>query len=524
MTSSRILELTKSAEVSIKHRDYQSAHQSLLKILQINPKYADAFFLLAKIPLEVRNIDKAIELIERAIKLSPQNPKYQVYLTKCFAIKGDIPKTAQWAEKAINNKPDSAFDFDILGVAYSRIGLHEKAKEQFLKAISLNSNESNFHYNLASSLKFLSEFETARNTYEKAISINPRHFKAHSALTGLGGITSQNNHIERLSTLISETEDPVDLLLLSHALASEYEALNQHKKAFKILDEAKCRRIDQLGYSFNEDEEMFQSLTNIFSDANIQFSKGFDTEKAIFVVGMPRTGTTLVERIISNHTKVKSAGELHNFEILLRQMSQLSNTKIVTKNSMNRASNIDFFKLGQAYIESVYPLTGETDRFVDKLPLNVLHAGFISKALPRCKIICLDRNPLDTIVSNYRQIFAPQYSYCNYSNSLETTTQFYLLFKQLVSLWQRLFPDNFCLVSYENLVNNPETEAKKIIEFCGLDWQAQCLEIHENTEPVATASAVQVRQPINNSSVGNWKKYDMYLLEVKRILKSAGVI
>ncbi|MFT5815818.1 MAG: hypothetical protein ACI9VT_003594, partial [Psychroserpens sp.] len=131
---------------------------------------------------------------------------------------------------------------------------------------------------------------------------------------------------------------------------------------------------------------------------------------------------------------------------------------------------------------------------------------------------CLDRNPLDTIVSNFRQLFAVNQSYYSYSYDLESTTEFYLLFKQLTALWLKLFPENFYFINYEQLVNDPTNEAKKLIEFCNLSWQEQCVDIDQNSAPVATASAMQVRSPINNSSVGNWKKYDAYLDGVKAIL------
>jgi hypothetical protein len=158
------------------------------------------------------------------------------------------------------------------------------------------------------------------------------------------------------------------------------------------------------------------------------------------------------------------------------------------------------------------------------MPLNVLYAGFIIKALPKAKIICLDRGPLDTIVSNYRQLFAVNFSYYNYAYDLQTTAQFYQQFKQLTQLWLNLFPENFYVVNYEQLVNEPEKEAKKIIEFCGLDWQNECLEIHKNSAPVATASAVQVRQPINNKSVGNWQTYQEYLADVTNYLENSNLL
>ena len=170
---------------------------------------------------------------------------------------------------------------------------------------------------------------------------------------------------------------------------------------------------------------------------------------------MPRSGTTLVERIISQHTDVTSAGELQHFGLLVKKMAKTLSNRVIDAETVTATKDINFKELGKAYIESTRAITGKTAKFVDKMPLNVLYVGFILQALPKAKIICLDRNPLDTIVSNFRQLFSVNQSYYNYAYDLQTTTEFYLLFKQLAELWLALFPDNFYLINYERLVNEP---------------------------------------------------------------------
>ena len=233
---------------------------------------------------------------------------------------------------------------------------------------------------------------------------------------------------------------------------------------------------------------------------------------------MPRTGTTLVERILSQHTDVTSAGELEHFGLLLKKMSSSATNRVLDAETVNATKGIDFRTLGQSYIDSTRALTGDTAKFVDKMPLNVLYVGFILQALPNAKIVCLDRNPLDTIVSNFRQLFAANSYNYNYAYDLISTAKFYLEFKSLTQLWSKKYPNNFSLVKYETLVNDPESQAKELVEFCGLTWQEDCVHIDKNSAPVATASAVQVRKPINNKSIGNWRKYDAYLDEVKVLL------
>ena len=201
-------------------------------------------------------------------------------------------------------------------------------------------------------------------------------------------------------------------------------------------------------------------------------------------------------------------------------MAKTSSNRVIDAETVAASKNINFEALGKSYIESTRAITGKTAKFVDKMPLNVLYVGFILQALPKAKIVCLDRNPLDTIVSNFRQLFAINQSYYSYSYDLESTTEFYLLFKKLATLWLTTFPDNFYFLNYEKLVNDPLNEAQKLIEFCDLPWQEQCVNIDQNSSPDATASALQVTSPINNGSVGNWKKYDAYLDGVKEMLTS----
>jgi len=510
--------LLKLAQAALTADDLPSAHKYLLEILKQDREHAEAFFLLAMIPLSTGNIDKAIELINRALKIAPEQSKYLVYLAKCSALKGDVKNALVLADKLDGVTLSSAILYDTLGVVYSRLGLHKKAQVKFTQAIALDDTQASFYFNLASALKFLGDFNGARNGYEKAIALKPNFYKAHTALTSLGNITKENNHIARLIRLRATVNNSEDFLYLSHALATEYEALNNYTSAFTALDEAKKRRIKAIKYDFAQDQEMFSAIQATFSNPDIQFSAGHQSDKAIFVVGMPRTGTTLVERILSGHSKVKSVGELHNFELILKSIANLPQQKLNQKAMLLKAAESNLATVGQKYIDSALAISGECERFVDKLPLNILNVGFILKALPNAKIVCLARNPLDTVISNYRQIFSLNYDYCYYSNELASTAKFYAHFIELMKFWQKQFPDNFMVCNYEKLVNNPEHEAKKIMAFCQLDWQQQCLNIQDNASPVATASAVQVRKPISNKAIGNWQKYDFCLDEVKQIL------
>lgn len=521
--TNQIKALHLQAQQALKQRQYQLAHQCSLKILQQDKNFADAYFLLAMIASDHRNMTQAIDLINRALALAPDNAEYLAQLARHYAQENQHVNAVKYAELAAAQQPTSPLTLDTIGVAYSRVGLHRQAVRFFKQAVALADNNPTFYFNLGASLKFSGDFAEAKAAYQKTVELQPAHCKAHAALSSLGGISEQHNHIPQLNKLYQQLSKPDDMLYIGHALAREHEALGNYQQAFECLQDAKQTKLSQINYDICQDQAMFESLTNSFADAGPNYSLGYQSDEALFIVGMPRTGTTLVERILSQHSEVTTAGELQHFGLLLKKLSNTRTNRVIDPDTITAANEIDFAALGQQYIESTRAITGKTAKFVDKMPLNVLYAGFILTALPQAKIVCLDRNPLDTIVSNFRQLFAVNFSYYNYAYDLKTTAQFYLMFKRLITTWQQRFPDNFYIVNYERLVNNPQQEARKLVEFCDLQWQECCVNIDKNTAPVATASAVQVRQPISDKSVGNWRKYEAHLAEVKQILTAGGV-
>jgi hypothetical protein len=238
---------------------------------------------------------------------------------------------------------------------------------------------------------------------------------------------------------------------------------------------------------------------------------------------MPRTGTTLVERVLSSHEKVFAAGELPDFSLVLKRITATAGNMVLDPATLRAAAAADGGAMGEAYLQSTRPRTGHTAHFIDKMPLNFFYAGLIHRALPNARIICLRRNPLDTCLSNFRQLFATRFPYYRYAYDLLDTGRYYALFDALMAHWRELMPDHYREVHYEDLVANPEGEARKLLDFCGLEWDPQCLRFFENPTPVATASSIQVRSPLYSSSVGRWKHYAEELAEVTALLSALGI-
>jgi len=251
-------------------------------------------------------------------------------------------------------------------------------------------------------------------------------------------------------------------------------------------------------------------------------SPGFDETGPIFVVGMPRTGTTLVERILSSHSEVESIGEFPDFPQLLREQADLA-AMAAQGEQLTRAQAsvcIDFAALGRHYLEAARQLCS-APRFVDKLPYNALYCGHIHKALPRARIIHLVRDPMDTCYAVFKTLFHQSYSY---SYDLDDLADYYIAYRRLMDHWHRVLPGAILDVAYEDIVADPEREARRILAWCDLEWQPAVLEFHRSARDSTTASAAQVRRPVYAGSVGKWRNFAEELAGLRARLAAAGVL
>jgi hypothetical protein len=238
---------------------------------------------------------------------------------------------------------------------------------------------------------------------------------------------------------------------------------------------------------------------------------------------MPRSGTSLVERILSSHPDVYAAGELHNFSAVLQQASGSDVPFLLNPGLADLTRTLDWERLGSNYIESTRPATASKPRFVDKLPHNFLYAGYIANALPNAKIICLRRNPMDTCLSNFRLLFGEPSFHLDYSFDLLDTGRYFILFDRLMRHWHNVFPGRIREVSYESIVDSQKSSTAELLEWCRLSWNDACMAFHDNPSPQATASAMQVRQPMFRSSIHRWSNYEHELSELRQLLLDAGI-
>ena len=511
-------QLFENAVRFLNQRDFQRAHQCCVDVIQRFGDHPHAYFLLGVIHIELGQINKAIKLLEKSNALEARAVSF-AYLAKCFALRGDMHKALDASAKAEPASLTRALDLDTVGVALSRVGLHEKALAYFGKALSIDSSNPQYHYNFAVSNKFVGQFETARKHFEVAIKLAPHFYQAHFALSDLGKATANNNHIAQLLAAADSASNNIEgRLHIGHALAKEYEGLGDYEKAFLALKHAKAPQAKASEDSLASFSQLFQYLKHDITGSYSNSSDGEQSDAPIFVIGMPRSGTTLVERILSHHSEVASGGELQDFGVAVKSLTKTTSPHVLDLATLKAAQQIDKKSIGQLYMERTQYLRNKGERLVDKLPFNFFYINLIRQALPNAKIVCLMRDPMDTCVGNYRQLFSINSPYYAYAYSLNTIGQMYNGFRDWVHAFQQAFPENIRLQSYEALVNDPQKEVASLLAYCNLSWEAQCIDVDKNTLPVSTASKVQVREPINTRSIGRWKHYETHTTELQKLL------
>ena len=536
----------REAERALNARDYRRAHELCLRILMRAPDFADAFFLLGIIAAEHGNFAKAADVIARALRLDAQRADYHAQLSRCLIALNQPREALEAASRALvlmspavtaghasaavprdarTIASDDALTLDTIGVVMSRAGAYQESLEPFRRAVALDSGKAAYFYNLGASLQFVGEFAAAEDAFREAIALD-RNF--HKAWSSLGQVSRQPftaAELEHLESLLVAPDVAVEMELhICHALARHHEQQGDYSRSFQYLERGKRRKRASIDYSIETDRALFETAQRICSKHFLEPpGAGFDSAEPIFIVGLPRTGTTLVERILSSHPQVFAAGELTNFSLAVKRATQTKSNLVLDIETLEAASHVDLAKVGQDYLESTRPRTGHTAHFIDKMPLNFLYAGLIHRALPRAKIICLRRNPLDSCLSNYRQLFATAFSYYNYSYDLLDTGRYYIAFDALARHWTQSIPQNYCEVQYEAVVEDTEREARRLLAFCGLPWDPSCLSFHENAAPVSTASSVQVRKPIYRSALERWRKYDREIAPLAALLGEHGI-
>lgn len=515
-------------------RDIDHAKQ-LLAAGRLTDAAASCVTLAAKLPADVRvwNLaaevalrskkpSEAAELLRRALICAPGDPVIMVNYARVL-LRLDRQKEARVialrVDAASLNAPDLQ---DALGSLLTHLEEPARALPHFQAAVGAAPNNTHFRYNLAMAQRMVGDFEAAEINLDEVIHVRPFDVEAYYARSDLRRQTRQHNHVSQMESVLGQLKGQRSAIPVAFALAKELEDLGEYRRAFAHLHEASHAYRAALRYSVAEDVAVLDKLRKTHTLATLEKLRiSFGNEECIFVVGLPRSGTTLVERILGGHSTVYAAGELDAFpRVAVEAVARRGKATVSKLDFVDCALEVDFSRLGPDYLKATRPRTGHTAKFTDKLPLNYLYAGLIHTALPNARFIALHRHPMDSCYAMYRTLFAAAYPF---TYDLGDLARYYVAWDRLMQHWGDVVGDAWLTVKYEDLVCNQEAVTRRMLDHCRLPWEPQCLEFNTLPEAVSTASAVQVRQPLHTDSVGRWRNYAHQLKPLVLHLEANGI-
>lgn len=516
-------ELPNELVLALNRGEWKRAADFAESLLTKGQGHASVHYAAGVAYFELKRLPKALAHFHVAVGLAPQRADLLAVYARALASVRMTAEALAAADRCMALQPREAATLDILGMAYTLTNAHAKAVNAFRSATEIAPDDAHNRYNLATSLMFIGELGEAEAQLNACLRLQPSFWRAYPTRSQLRAQTPEQNHISEMEQLLgTHADEPGVAELLNLALAKEYEDIGRHAVAFSHLVVGKRSIRARVGYTLAADAELFDALVKHAPPADPSRA-GINERSPIFVMGLPRSGTTLVERILSSHPDVHSAGELQQFGMALKRASGSSSPRLLDLDTVRRAQSLDWAKLGAAYLQSTQAVAGSRPHFVDKLPHNFLYAAYIAKALPQASIICLRRNPMDTCLSNFRQSFGESSPFHGYALDLLDTGRYYLMFDRLLAHWRQLLPGRILELQYEDLLDHQEERTRALLAHCGLSWNEACLHFETNEAPVATASAVQVRSPLYRSSVGRWKRYGHALDDLRALFADAGI-
>ena len=448
---------------------------SYRKALSLNPNLPPALNNLAQALMDLNRHDEAAELLRRALALTPDNPQSVKLLGRLAFERGELESALAHYIRALALMPDQGDAYYGMGNALREMGRQREAIDAYCKSIELDPSNPNYYLNLADCKKF----------------------------------SPGDRHLTLMESMASTELPAPDRMNLDFALGKAYADLTEYERSFQHLLAANAAKRTAAAYDEQATLAFFERIERVFSPDLMaaKTGSGNPSPRPIFVLGMPRSGTTLIEQMLASHPTVHGGGELTAFREAVQAFASPVGVYPDFVPALDQAA---IGRIGAEYLKRVDALAPGGERVTDKMPSNFLYVGLIHLVLPNAVIIHTLRNPIDTCISCFSKLFRPGEQLFSYD--LGELGRYYRRYRQLMEHWRRVLPPGRMLdVQYEEVVADLEGQARRILAHCGLPWDERCLAFHETDRPVRTASAVQVRQPIYASAVDRWRVYEPFL-------------
>ena len=484
------------------------------KILLKKRKHQVLFNLLSLSYQSLGQNDKSVEIMEIALKANPKNPHFLNNIGLSHFKLSNFKEAETYFKRGLAEAPKYISILNNLGNLKGYLNLNKSAIEYFNKILKINDKLIEPYFNLAINYQALGEFEKSSECLKKILELNPKFTDADRILSLMTKYTNNHPHYLNIKDKLENIKlNEIQKSNLYFSLGKYFEDIKDYEKSFKNYSHGNNIIKKKTNYKIQKEKNDFINIKN-FNYKNLNIPNIENSRKLIFIVGMPRSGTSLVEQILSSHQEVFGGGELPFLEKEVRKFFQ----KFEKNNQLNieEIHNL-VVDCKKKYLERISNYNNSSKIFTDKAPLNFRFIGFIKYIFPNAKIINCKRDPMDIIWSNFKNYFS---NAMPFTNDLEDIAQFYKLYEDLMTFFQKKFPEIIYDIEYSKLVENSEIEIRKLLNFCELKWDDNCLNHHKNERAIKTASSIQARKPIYKTAVKSSDRYKDYLKNIKSIIES----
>jgi tetratricopeptide (TPR) repeat protein len=417
--------------------------------------------------------------------------------------------------QALESPQGSADAYDALAHVSALLGQHDRSNALYRRTVELAPDDPRFWHNLASSERSLGRLQEAEQACDRTLALDRTRHATFLLRSELRVQTDSSNHVDELKgELARHSSDARARMFLGYALAKELDDLKRYDEAFEYLAIASSIRRRHLAYDVASDRRKLERIEAVFSSESIRAVGGDAGGRHIFIVGLPRSGTTLLEHMLLGLPAVRSNGETENFsQALLAAAPRDRGDVFAGAAAANPAAVAEGYEL-------LAGCDSPSDSIIEKLPMNYLYLGAIHRAMPRAKLILVNRDPIDSCFAMYRVLFGEAYPF---SYDFDDLAKYYAAYQRLMNHWRAMLGTALYEVSYEDLVTEPSRVGAGVADYCGLEWSEQAIDVHKRSSVSLTASAAQVRRPIYGSSSGRWRRYEKHLQPLIGALRREGV-
>jgi hypothetical protein len=481
--------------------------------------------LAYEVALAQNQIIQASAHINRAVELDSEQLDLQFKKADIETISRQGLKAEETASAVASRFPDNPMIQLQAARVFSQCGNHAGAESFLLNAGAKQTKNPQILFDFSTNQFFLGKIAGAEEAISRYLDLKlPAKGQKLLLRSQLRKQTPGQNHVEMLRNYLSQPLTKKEAVYIYFALAKELEDLGEYKQSFNALKSGAAIQRQLVKFDLSEELANMKNVLSAFQPANFAgIPDSSSQDSPIFIVGMPRTGTTLVERIVSQGEGIRSAEETYDFTIAF---SSVINRYIAANpdrnlNPLSAALEVDYGEIADNYQSNMRGMFGKADRYMDKTPFNFLYCGLIKKAFPKARILHLIRDPMDTCYAVFKTLFAKAYYF---SYDLDELVDYYIAYRQLMDHWHQLMPGAILDVRYEELVSNPLDVSRRITDYVGFTWSSELIEVQNITGQSSTASAAQVREPIHTSSVSRWRHLETEFEPVRRKLTAANMV